>query len=36
LRAEGGEVAYWKEREVVWRDGEPWRDVDKIFIDDEP
>lgn len=36
LRAPTGELAYWKEREIVWKEKRPWKDVETIFIDDEP
>lgn len=35
-RAANGEVAYWAEREAVWQEHRPWKDVEKIFIDEEP
>ncbi|EJD03880.1 uncharacterized protein FOMMEDRAFT_167188 [Fomitiporia mediterranea MF3/22] len=34
-RASSGEVAYWKEREDVWRAYGPWKYVERIFIEDE-
>ncbi|KAH8111175.1 Oxysterol-binding protein-domain-containing protein [Phellopilus nigrolimitatus] len=36
VRTDSGELAYWKEREAVWRESKPWSDVETIFIDDEP
>ena len=35
LREEDGELAYWKERERVWKEGRTWGDVERIFIEDE-
>ena len=35
LRGPNGELAYWQEREAVWRERRPWKDVERIFIDDE-
>ncbi|EPQ61347.1 hypothetical protein GLOTRDRAFT_69725 [Gloeophyllum trabeum ATCC 11539] len=34
----GNAVEYWLERERVWKEGGnvPWKEVEKIFIDDEP
>ncbi|KZT24322.1 hypothetical protein NEOLEDRAFT_1170159 [Neolentinus lepideus HHB14362 ss-1] len=34
----GDAVEYWVERERIWKEGggAQWKDVDKIFIDDEP
>ena len=36
LRTETGELAFWKERERVWKGDGEWRNVDKIFISDLP
>ena len=38
LRTDDGVLAYWAEREAVWKGGPDatWRDVEQIFIDDEP
>ncbi|KAL5534160.1 hypothetical protein ACEPAG_621 [Sanghuangporus baumii] len=36
LRAANGELAYWKEREIVWKEKRSWKDVECIFIEDEP
>ncbi|KAI5119210.1 hypothetical protein M0805_007721 [Coniferiporia weirii] len=36
VRSKSGELAYWKEREGVWREGKSWDDIETIFIDDEP
>lgn len=36
LRTESGEVAYWKEREAVWKNSKSWSEIEKIFIDDQP
>lgn len=35
-RSEEGEVAYWTEREKVWKGEHSWIDVENIFIEDEP
>lgn len=36
VRTESGDLAYWKEREALWKEHKEWSGVDKVFIDDEP
>lgn len=36
LRTKDGELAYWTEREKVWKEGKDWTDVENIFVEDEP